>query len=299
MDKQNPAPGVYRDTSWACYVESSAANNSWLRRLERSPAHYRHHSTHDREDTTAFKFGRLVHCGVLEPDTLARRYVVRPDFTELVTLKDGTKPANPRATKQYRELVAEFNSQNAGREILDPAEWEEMEAVCAAVQREAGDLFKSGAAEVVVVWDDAETGMRCKARLDWVDWERKRIVDLKTTRDAAEFEQSLGRYRYDRQAAFYLDGLRACGYEVEEFWFCCVESSAPYGVRAAPCCEQTIKHGRARYREARQLLAECRKKNKWPGYSSPTHWRLPTWARNGLYLETDGVEKVLERKAAQ
>lgn len=68
--------------------------------------------------------------------------------------------------------------------------------------------------ERAVLFTDPETNVACKARLDMVYTSPKRqnalVVDLKTTsaRTQAQFLQSCYDYEYDRQAAFYLDGLR-------------------------------------------------------------------------------------------
>jgi PDDEXK-like domain of unknown function (DUF3799) len=67
--------------------------------------------------------------------------------------------------------------------------------------------------ERVVLWTDPHTRIECKSRLDVVYTSPKRrnalILDFKTTsaRTQAQFLQSCYDYDYDRQAAFYLDGL--------------------------------------------------------------------------------------------
>ena len=67
--------------------------------------------------------------------------------------------------------------------------------------------------EIAIVWDDPETGLRCKARIDFVsEYDGWTVVgDLKSSINAApkQWARAVANYGYHRQAAFYLDGCNA------------------------------------------------------------------------------------------
>jgi hypothetical protein len=72
--------------------------------------------------------------------------------------------------------------------------------------------------ESVVTWTDPGTGLPCKGKLDAIIENTqegyKRVYDIKTTSCTTQetFEDSLLRYDYYRQAAFYLDGAAGTEY---------------------------------------------------------------------------------------
>lgn len=68
-------------------------------------------------------------------------------------------------------------------------------------------LDRQAHTEKVIEWDDAESRLPCKAKLDLVT-DSGLVVDLKTSRDpsAASFARDVVRYGYHRQAAHYLAG---------------------------------------------------------------------------------------------
>ena len=62
--------------------------------------------------------------------------------------------------------------------------------------------------ENIVLFDDPDTGLGCKSKLDVV-YKNRTIIDFKTTsaRDYTSFLATCTAYDYDRQAAFYLDSI--------------------------------------------------------------------------------------------
>ncbi len=273
---EEPQVGVYEGQPFKDYCQLDAVNNSSLSHTERSPRHYR-----DRQplpDSDAFRVGRYIHAGKLEPETLAERYVVIPDFAEQVRKDDGSRFTNPRASKPFKELVAAFKENNAGKEFLSLDEYTELLAIVGAINENARARFYFGGTarfETSIVWRDADTGLLCKGRMDCWQMGAGRITDLKTTRDASRFAKAIDQYKYHRQAAFYLDGLAALGYPADEFCIVAVEKDPPYGVRAAPLSDEAISEGRRIYKEALAKIAKAERTNNWPCYDDPARWELP------------------------
>ncbi len=86
--------------------------------------------------------------------------------------------------------------------------------------------------ETAQFWDDEQTALPCKARLDlWLPDEGL-IVDIKTTsaRSQRDFEQTCYCYEYDRQAAWYLDGCRQAGASADRFALLGIQKQKPHNL---------------------------------------------------------------------
>jgi exodeoxyribonuclease VIII len=96
------------------------------------------------------------------------------------------------------------------------------------------------------------------------------IIDLKTTEDASPrgFAQSVKKYRYDVQAAFYSDGLEeATGKACNGFFFVAVEKHPPYLVGWYFIGNEDLKEARQKYKKNLMTYGFCKKSNIWHGYS--------------------------------
>lgn len=284
-----PKPGIYEDIDFADYLSWDCVNNSSLASLNRSPAHYRAYKTADTHtESAALAFGTLSHTGILEPLQIAERYVVMPAFETMLT-GDYQKP---KATKEYKEKVQQFEEVNAGKEIVSRDWFDKLLGInksLAANQRASDYFHGSGQTEVSIVWDDPATGIRCKGRIDKVNDPAGLLVDLKTTQDAGNFPKAIANYGYDRQAAFYLDGFAVLTGKHYRFVIVAVEKETPFAVRAAPLSEACVANGRRQYRRCLDRLAECRTSEEWPSYDDPDEWDLPAWAMESVDLNVNGT----------
>ncbi len=278
-----PAPGIYQDVPFEDYVQWQAVNQSSLSIAMRSWAHYR---WWDGPTATAdMTFGNLVHCGKLEPAALAARYAVRPRFEDDIRKPDGTEYSNVKATKAYKDAVETWRATIGDREECTQDELDRMIGMASALT--SNDLAREwlngpGRTEVSLVWQDPDTGILCKGRIDKVRKTKALclIADLKTSRDALEFERSIAKYGYHRQAAFYIDGFAALSQldpSDVQYGVVVVEKESPYGVRSALMSQNAISIGRAEYKQLLIELAECRRTDLWPGYRAPEFWDLPAW----------------------
>lgn len=263
------------------HSDFGSVSNTMLSAMNKSPAHcYALHLDPDRPESTptaAMLGGTLAHTAILEPDALMQRYVQRPDG-----MKFTTKEGIAWRDAQTLEIV--------GKSDLDTA----------AAQRAAflgvkslANLMQSGDAESSVFWVDAATGLRCRARPDWLHWhgpKRATVLDVKTISDltADAVQRAIGSYGYHRQAAHYSAGLRAAGVEVEEFVFGFVSSSYPFLAAAFVLDDETAQQGRDEVAELLERFANCQRLGKWPafgdGYQSAG---LPAWARLSNEVEVE------------
>lgn len=264
--KVGTRPGM----SFADYLAADAMSNSGLKRLRRSPAHFKAGDDPDAEQKPSLRRGSLLHTLVLEPDETGVRYVVKPEGMTFST-KEG---------KAWRDAVP------TGMEIVSTSEMRAAVRQAANLRAvpEVAALLGEGQAEVSFFWVDAITGELCKGRADWVFRTPQGVIllDLKTSEDAspAGFAKACARYGYHMQAAWYSDGWKAAtGEEVLGFVFGAVESAWPNVAEAYMLDDEAIDKGRAECRRLLNLYAECKSADHWPAYAETiTPLSLPAWA---------------------
>lgn len=264
--------GIYPGMSRAEYHAIKAVNQSLLKQFARSAAHAREYMMHPPEPTEAMDDGNAIHCAVLEPKRFADTYVVSPRFD--------------RRLKADKEAWAEFEKNNAGKEIID----EDTMLMCRAITENCyADpvinriLAGKGHSELCVVWTDVETGLRCKALLDCVVKFQgfTFIVDLKSTKDASPeaFGKQCANLGYHEQAAFYLEGLNTIAPMERRFLHLAVEKVRPFCAAVYELQDDSINAGRFEFRAHLNQYAECLRTNVWPGYPSGiTPLNIPVWA---------------------
>ena len=278
--------GLVRGMPAEQYHADPGVSNSMLSSFVKSPAHcFALHLDPDRppnEPTDAMSAGTLAHVAVLEPEALASRYVVRPDGMSFSS-KDG---------KAWRDAQPDDVS-IISQEQLDTAQAQRAAVMRVEVLRR---IFGSGVAEASLFWTDEATGLRCRARPDWLHWVSPGKVialDLKTIRDltAESVERAITFYGYHRQRAHYVNGLRACGLEVEDFGFAFVSGSYPFLAAPYLLDDETCEQGQDEVADLLARFAECKKANHWPAFGDGFQLTgLLKWARRSQEVDVSFVE---------
>lgn len=243
------------------YFSGPELSASGAKLLLRSPAKYRHDRDNHHESTApAMRVGSAFHTSVLGS---GKPFTVIED----------------RRTKTGKE-----QAHQAGKDgiiVLTPAESSTVEAMTEAVNAHetASAILSEGKPEQSIYWTDQETGVKCRARLDWL--RGNAIVDLKSTLDASPdgFAKSLVNFGYAIQAAWYQDACAAIGLGELPFLFIACEKDAPHLVATYQAADDAIEYGRRKAREALRIFADCLDRDKWPGYSPGIEQlNLPRWA---------------------
>jgi exodeoxyribonuclease VIII len=247
------------------YHADPAVSASHLHQVARSGQHYwARYVDPNRQPvrpTAAMTTGSLVHCAVLEPNELSKRYGIAPD----------------RRTRAGKEAAAEMQAN--GIEPVSEADMLLAENMARAVHHHpyAAELLSAGKPETSIWWDDPQTGLRCKCRPDWINGST--CVDLKTTTDASPkgFAKSVAGFRYHVQDAHYL----ACGL-FDQFIFIAVEKEAPFAVGVYELDADAFAEGQRLRDRDLQRIANCRAMAAWPGYGDELQiLSLPGWAFYG------------------
>lgn len=275
-----PQPGIYEGVPFDQYLLWPHISNSGLGGIERSLLHWKYRE--QIEETTPIRFGTLCHAGQFEPSAIFRHYIVMPDLTKGIFTQSGAAAKNPRATAEYESRVAQWEAVHAvGKKVISQAEFDGLCGVLSAINANdrAREWFAApGPVEVSIVWDDPDTGVRCKGRLDKLALGLGMIPDLKTTRDCIWFPKQIAERRYYRQAAMYIDAVMVqCGGHLCRFGMVAVENVKPYGVMAAPLRDADVEQGRDEYKSALRSIAAAQKNGIYTSYDNPDEWALPAW----------------------
>ncbi len=297
-------PGLYsdREIPFDEYLRLPYISNTRLGQAARSMAHFRAAEQEPPADPTPDQIiGSLVHAGKLEPLAVAERYVVMPDMAKGIVRADGSPYASVRATSQYKDRVGEFEEAHKDKTIVEQEWYDNMLGMLASLKRssKARELIEGdGLSEVTIIWGCPYTGLRCKARIDWLKRVEHSFTDLKTTADARDFQRSISKWRYHRQCGLYHIGLLALTGERYRPGIVAAEKGSPYGVRSAYLSEESLRAGVSEAEEQLRKIATARETGAYPGYEDPDEWNVEPWAlrnREEVVELTIGGEKMKVR----
>lgn len=265
-----PKPGIYRNIPAEQYHALTAVSSSKLKSYRNLPATCNDPFVGSWETT----LGSASHAYSIEgPDVFHAQYVVAPEF-EAPASFSGQKY---KATKEYKDRVAEFQAKNAGREILDAEQGAAVMGLDKSLREHPASrrfMETDSIGELSVLWFDEGTGLLCKARIDWYIDEIP--TDYKTTAQIDRFYSQILNLNYDVQGGHYSAGLLAHGLPVKAFSFLVGETSNTNRVRTGFLGGG--ENGRAwldaSIDESKRLIglyAESLKLDIWPNFRIPNH----------------------------
>lgn len=276
-------PGVYYDLPEADYH----AQHDWLSwsRMKllippSTPAHFKASLKKGEERKRHFDLGKVVHRLVLGEGA---------EFEVVQALNKQKKPYEATSYDTVSAQVDRDRIYSEGRVPILRAELDAAEAMATSVgqHRIAAALLSEGKPEVSLFWIDDETGVKCRARLDWLpnpDIGARRLVvpDLKTALDgsALAFGKAAANHGYFGQWTHYLDGVRALGINKDPaFLFVVVEKDDPHLVNVGQFVKRDdVIQARRAVDHCRRLYTECLASDAWPGYGDDINdFELPQW----------------------
>lgn len=216
------------------------------------PRAYWHAVNRESESSTSLTLGQLLHQWILEGE---QPYVVVPP----------NKKGKPMVRNMDHAAYREFAEEHEGKAILLPSEERDLIAMRDGLygNKEARELIEEdGLSEVTILFQDDETEIDAKARIDFLKFDG-RIIDLKTTKATTpdEFRREVIRYQYEFSGALYeyarqsvpqYEGLTAPFYHVM------VCNSPPYWSYVCELHRSFLRIGHARVRKAFARLKKCR-----------------------------------------
>lgn len=254
-----------------------AINYSNLKHMRKSPLHYRHavDAPPDPDLNQKLAMFRAVHTLVLEPFQFPAEYAVY----------EGRRDKRTKAYKEFLEA-------NQGRSILSINEHEQALAIAEAVSDHPWviDLLAADGTtcEVPMLWDDATAGP-CKGKADILHYSEERgliVADLKTyaTTDNRQVGRDGVRNGWHIQFAHYLHGAaQHYGLDLSKVKYSCfsviAEANAPHDVCVFEWDEESIDFAMIEHRRLLDTVADCERKQKWPGRSNMQSISIPDYLR--------------------
>ena len=167
------------------------------------------------------------------------------------------------------------------KEVVTAEDFQDMSRAVAAVSTnpKAYELLnQKGRVELSICWEDPQTGILCKARIDKELAESGGIADLKTAGQPESFNWSLWDYRYHQQAAFYRTGWATVNNaKPEPFWLVVVgpADNVTCTCLAAPISDDLISIGETENMLALSKVRLGLETGEWPNIEEPDEWTGP------------------------
>lgn len=252
------------------HKDTSRISKSGLDLINRSPAHYWERYINPnpapRPEKEWQRTGGALGCAVLEPDDFPLRYTILDDI-EICKEIGGAKP---RSTNKYKDWYDKETIKLQGKIILEPEYYSQLIIMRDKVRAHPAckTILADGISERTFYFTDAQTGVKCRIRPDWITNKLGYLADVKTTENASPeaFGRSAFKFRYHVQDPFYTDGMRENGFVSKGFIFMCVEKEPPHNVAAYFVPPDVERLGRTEYKQNLYTFADCTEKKIWPGY---------------------------------
>ena len=145
------------------HSDTSHISKSGLDKIESSPLdywwHYLRPEREKQEPTKAMLFGTAVHLAVLEPKEFQKTYVLMPAIDKRTTIGKA----------EFASLTAMCEANN--QILIDVADFDTVRRIRDAIFKHptAKQLFQNGLAEQTFMFNEPNTGARCKIRPDWLE----------------------------------------------------------------------------------------------------------------------------------
>jgi hypothetical protein len=257
-------------TSTSYHEDKTAIGSSTLKTILKSPKNFRVAYEEPKADSEAFRFGRMFHEALLEPEYFASTYVQEPQLD-----------ARTKAGKEQRAIFAASILPN--QSTISAQEFEKITGMVESVKtHENYEYLKNGIAERAGYYADPKTGILCKVKPDYFNPEYNMIIDVKTTQDCDkdQFARDIVKFRYDFQMAMYLQGTEFIENKPVKYGlFVVVEKTYPYMCAFYLVDKNMREHGHGLYETALSRLSTCIDTDTWSPYqTSYEEIALPTWA---------------------
>jgi hypothetical protein len=245
---------IYKNMSFDDYRKLPGLNASKLKPYSISPRHGYFKEKKNEEDkprSQALSIGTLVHALVLEGQDAAE---------ELIKSKYITSgfPINTKTNKPYGEDSQKYKlwlqDQDPNKSVINKIDLAIVRKIARAINSHSKSRWLLSLApyrETAITWNCPFTGIPCKAMVDFYGGDF--AADLKTFGKQLTFK-SIEREMYERQYhlqfAFYRDGLKANGFNAEDFYVIFAQNKDDYDVGCFHVDELSLQQGQNDYLKA-------------------------------------------------
>lgn len=285
-------PELVKDLPFSDYCAIDALNSSTLAWGDKSMFHLHEAIAGrlERDDTDSMRFGRAVHCSILEPHRFASEFLVATGCQS--QFKDGAACTAPG---KFHDGKSWFCGRHKHDDCTQPTDYitpDEAERLLAMANRLHEHEFikvlrRKGWSEVVIQWEYAGRPFKC--RIDRLPEEMDIVLDIKKcqlgkARDE-DCQSAIANYGYHRQAALYCDAVRAVHPlgSMPRFAWVFIEEKYPHGVNVIVADDETLEIGRQEVDDVLARYQRCEQLGVFPDYMPdqrrPLVGGLPPWYR--------------------
>lgn len=277
-------------------IKNTILSYSSLKEFKKSPEHFLEYKFGAKKTTAAMEFGTLVDKMILTPDAWEHDFAIKPDkmpFKKDLVEEFGAK-LGAEKYEDNKKVFADFLTEHNGKSLVTKEEMELAKYITKKVWRNkpAAELlncmetFQEG-----FVYTDKKTGLKLRGFKDAKG--PGKVVDLKTTvsADPEEFFRSCIKYDYPLQAGIYVESEKVLNFEFPDYYFLCVEKTAPFGVSVLKCSPDFIALGKQQLRhtlDSFKWALDNLMFNESYDFRSVTGYHeieLPAWIRKNLDSE--------------
>ena len=258
------------------YREHGALSRSDLWRIRESPEKFAYFMTHPEPQTESLLFGSVYHKLVLEPDDFGNEYAVEINVD--------------KRTKDGREQIQNWLGSIGDKTVVSAKIYDKAVEMKEALSKsKLAMALLNGEHECAYFWQDEDTGVHCKCRLDCLRELNGKplIVDLKTasTCETDKWIRDSIKYGYHMQVGMYSSGV-AANYGVQpDFVFIVQEKEPPYSVNIFKSTTEYYNYGVDEFRALIGLYKHCMDTNNWYGQMGENEQindlTLPSWIGGG------------------
>jgi hypothetical protein len=202
-----------------------------------------------QEENSNFSDGSYLHSLILEPESINDEYVFFPGFRKAGKEWEDFKALHDKdgkvfISKSQRKKIENWHSYYLKSEV-------------------AQSLIKGGNPEVSLFTDFRS--IPTKVRADYLNSDRRYIVDVKTTsfglsRD--DFAMTMGNFYYQLSAALYLNCFEKYYEKKFDFYFIVV-GKQELGCRVFKLSQKSREFGESQLAEAARIYHHCLSTNNW------------------------------------
>jgi hypothetical protein len=265
-------PGVHSALDEPVYHSLPGLSSTGIKKMLDAPAVFEQYQKEGDKPRGVFDVGSAAHAKILGVGAGIIAYPA-----------EHLTPSGNVSTKKDTEKWA-AEQRKAGLTPVSPDQIARVDAMAEAVLRhpDAGPLLEHGEAEVSLIWDDPETGARCRGRIDYVRT-NSLLVDLKTAEGPrpATWGSTSAKLRYPEQRVHYGNGWQVLTGETARFLQVVVDKVAPHMVFVTEYDEPTEDKAAANVRHAIDQYAKAQASGQWPGLPTGIHRiSAPRWYLN-------------------
>lgn len=264
------------------YYGIPAISSTGINQFVKSPMQYWKGSPFNEErdfnsDTDALRLGRLAHTLLLEPFKLDQEFIITPELN--LRKKDD---------KELFETI-KVQASEKGLTWVRPKEYEDIVDMINIAKENTiiSSLLIDGKAEEPVYWTDEETGLKCKAKLDFN--REGLVIDYKTSKSSApeEFSKSIANFGYHRQAAFYMEAYKQkTGEQPDGFVFVVQDKGCYEDIAAFNIFDGDLELGKEENRIAMHEMAERLESGDWTTHPNKIQSiELPYWYKSTIITQ--------------